>query len=255
MKASDLIKNEYGTFHAGAQRVSRINGKDYVWNYVKQEATRYVVVTDPKEAVAIAMGTKLFPLDVKASTTDPKFLEGLHKALVDLGCTLSYIDHKLGCVGVDVRRGLTIQLFQSGKPDCIEIWKYSPPVYNNGEVYLKGPKVVPLKGAAKALTKFGIKLPNLRKFQETSALKITDEDYKKLLKIISLLPKEAVLKHKAKLAADPKVKDLEKRFRWDLLWSTKMSSWVSGTLYKYMDDSHLDSALKQVVKELGYDKA
>lgn len=266
MKAIDLIEGEYGTSHGGIQHFSRINGSDYVWNYVKQNGTRYEPVVDPKDAVAIAMGTKLFPLPAVASTdgenmkedatsTDPKFLEELHKALVQLGCTLSYVDNKLGCVGIDVKRGVTIQLFQSGKPDCIEIWKYSPPHYNNGEVYLKGPKVVPLKGAGRVLsTKFGVKLPNLRKAQETSALKITPEDYVKLLQVIKLLPRDVVLKHKEKLSLDPKVKDLEKRFRWDLLWSTKMSSWVTDVLYKYLDDSHLDSALKQVVKDLGYDK-
>jgi hypothetical protein len=265
MKASDLIKYEYGTAHGGAQHFSRIVGKEYVWNYVLRKGAKYEVTTDKSAAVGVVCKGKFYPIDTRwlltndpealnATTTDPKFLDELHKALVDLGCTLSYVDHKLGCVGVDVKRGLTLQLFQSGKPDCIEIWKYSSPVYNNGEVYLKGPKVVPLKGAGKVLTKFGIKLPNLRKFQETSALKITAEDYSKLLHVIKLLPRDVVQKHKEKLKTDPKVMDVEKRFRWDLLWATKMSNWVSAVLYKYMDDKHLDSALKQVVKDLGYDK-
>lgn len=180
MNVKDLIDSLYGTSHGGIQNFSRINGKDYVWNYavvkdgkyqavLKKDNPTHIILTSPKTKVLPMDGTKAATNEViymtQASTTDPKFLERLYEALKELGNTLCYVDHKLGCVGIDIRRGMTIQLFQSGKPDSIEIWKYSPPNYNNGEVYLKGPKVVPLRGAAKALLKFGVKLPNLKNFQ------------------------------------------------------------------------------------------
>ena len=44
-----------------------------------------------------------------------------------------------------------------------------------------------------------------------------------------------------------KVKDLNKRFRWDMLQCSVGSSWVCSNLYGYMNDSHVDSALKKIV--------
>lgn len=51
-------------------------------------------------------------------------------------------------------------------------------------------------------------------------------------------------------------KDTNKRFRWDLYWSalknlrgTNQNEFVSR-IYKYADDSHIDTALKKIVKEL-----
>lgn len=47
-----------------------------------------------------------------------------------------------------------------------------------------------------------------------------------------------------------KVKDLHKRFRWDLFDSAISSKWVSNVLYPYLDDSHIDSALKLIVPKV-----
>ena len=53
-----------------------------------------------------------------------------------------------------------------------------------------------------------------------------------------------------------KCKDLDKRYRWDLLYSSKLrigdGVGVQGdlNLYGYMDDSHIDSALKSFIKPL-----
>lgn len=41
------------------------------------------------------------------------------------------------------------------------------------------------------------------------------------------------------------------RKRWDLLHAARLSPWISSTLYPYMNDDHLDTALRRIVSELG----
>jgi len=42
----------------------------------------------------------------------------------------------------------------------------------------------------------------------------------------------------------------EKRLRWDAFHAAKLNGFLCSTLYLYLDDSHVDSALKQIVREL-----
>lgn len=44
----------------------------------------------------------------------------------------------------------------------------------------------------------------------------------------------------------------EKRIRWDLLWDvpySKRENWFDA-VYKYLNDDHIDTALKSIVKKL-----
>jgi hypothetical protein len=50
------------------------------------------------------------------------------------------------------------------------------------------------------------------------------------------------------------VKDLDKRYRWDLLWAAVSFDWVNHYLYGYLDDNHIDTALKAIVPPLGKEK-
>jgi len=43
-----------------------------------------------------------------------------------------------------------------------------------------------------------------------------------------------------------KVKDLQKRFCFDVLYGAVLNSWVSNELYPYLDDSHIYTALKSI---------
>ena len=43
-----------------------------------------------------------------------------------------------------------------------------------------------------------------------------------------------------------KVRDLYKRYRWDLVHASKFPI---NTLYSYLDDTHIDSALKKIVEQ------
>ena len=47
-----------------------------------------------------------------------------------------------------------------------------------------------------------------------------------------------------------KVKDLHTRFRWDLFDLAVCGKWVSNELYAYLDDRHIDSALKLIVPKI-----
>ena len=39
----------------------------------------------------------------------------------------------------------------------------------------------------------------------------------------------------------------EKRFRWDLLYAAKLSPWICDNLYSYLNDEHIDTALRKIV--------
>lgn len=83
-------------------------------------------------------------------------------------------------------------------------------------------------------------------------MKITKEDKEKLFKMMdgALLNKiDEVKKHRAlKLGID-----IEKRFRWDCFWASKIKIGdgigIDGdiNLYAYMNDDHIDTALKNYI--------
>jgi hypothetical protein len=83
------------------------------------------------------------------------------------------------------------------------------------------------------------------------SLKITPEHYaymKEKLRLQVMLV--SIPTRRALLCSDPRVRDAGKRLRWDMLYQAGLSPWICAALYPYMDDSHIDSALKQIVKEL-----
>lgn len=41
-----------------------------------------------------------------------------------------------------------------------------------------------------------------------------------------------------------------KRFRWDCFQAAHLSKWACDNLYAYVNDDHIDTALRQIVKEL-----
>jgi hypothetical protein len=40
------------------------------------------------------------------------------------------------------------------------------------------------------------------------------------------------------------------RYRFDLLWTSKLEVWVYETLYKYVNDTHIETALKRIIPPL-----
>lgn len=92
--------------------------------------------------------------------------------------------------------------------------------------------------------------------------KIKDEDYHTMKSLIESLVKEVGIKkieeYKESLKSDPRVKDLEMRFRWDLWWAAKnkargSSQGIPADFHKKsrdFKDTHIDTALKKIIKDL-----
>lgn len=83
-------------------------------------------------------------------------------------------------------------------------------------------------------------------------MKIKQEDY---LYIVAALRqgvidigKEKLNRHITHLAGIPK--DLHKRIRWDLARASGLTPFFCDTLYKYMNDGHIDTALRSAVKDI-----
>lgn len=81
-------------------------------------------------------------------------------------------------------------------------------------------------------------------------MKIKPEHYNALKSIISAFDRDKVLAYKAlKLGKDP-----ERRFRWDLFTFARRSGAekiAMDDIYRYANDTHLDTALRSIVRELG----
>ena len=43
--------------------------------------------------------------------------------------------------------------------------------------------------------------------------------------------------------------DIKKRLRWDIFYATGLIQYCCDTLYKYLDDCHIDTALKSIMAE------
>lgn len=79
-------------------------------------------------------------------------------------------------------------------------------------------------------------------------MKIRAEHLQVLRDAILALSPGAVRAIRGRALGDPRVKDLEKRVRWDLLHATHLSAWICATIYPYADDKCLDTALRAIMK-------
>ena len=61
---------------------------------------------------------------------------------------------------------------------------------------------------------------------------------------------EAIPAHREYLKSDERVKDLEKRLRWDVMYASGLTAYICDELYDYLDDSHIDTALRAIMIEL-----
>jgi hypothetical protein len=56
-------------------------------------------------------------------------------------------------------------------------------------------------------------------------------------------------KHREAIIAEGKAKDIEKRLRWDAFHAAKYGG-ILSELYSYMNDEHIDTALKKIMLEI-----
>lgn len=84
-------------------------------------------------------------------------------------------------------------------------------------------------------------------------MKIKPEHYELLKQLIQeRVTKGEVEAHKERLKGDSRVKDINKRLRWDVYYfATKGKNEQTGKeFYKYLNNCHVDTALKNIFKEL-----
>ena len=87
-------------------------------------------------------------------------------------------------------------------------------------------------------------------------MKIKKEHYEhikqEIQNLVSAKGKETIAEYKKDLLNDTRIKDINVRFRWDLLHAANLDSYVCNTLYinEGLHDTHIDTALKHIVKEL-----
>ena len=80
-------------------------------------------------------------------------------------------------------------------------------------------------------------------------MKITQEHYDYIKNAIAPFVSD-IDAMKEIISNDSRVKDAEKRLRWDFTYKAKLSTWMCDNLYSYMNDNHIDTALKSIMKEL-----
>ena len=87
-------------------------------------------------------------------------------------------------------------------------------------------------------------------------MKIKPEHYAAILSgmqaAVDRLGRDHVAKYQHDLRTVPHVGDPAKRFRWDLFRAAGLITWSCDTLYPYANDTHIDTALRSVVRELGF---
>ena len=86
-------------------------------------------------------------------------------------------------------------------------------------------------------------------------MKMTIEHYTELKVSIAKIPEDHFKKHKQFIIKEGKAIDINKRLRWDCFWfACKNECDLSHDLYEYLNDDHVDTALKKIIKDL-FDKA
>jgi len=85
-------------------------------------------------------------------------------------------------------------------------------------------------------------------------MKIKPEHYATLRDAFASI-KDRIASHRDVVTAGGRAKDVDKRVRWDALYALGRTSalpdnFVCGTLYAYLDDTHLDTALRAIMREV-----
>jgi len=65
-----------------------------------------------------------------------------------------------------------------------------------------------------------------------------------------VLTNSNIEEYRKKLETDPRVKDIEMRLRWDVLYAipARIRIPLMDELYKYLNDTHIDTALKALMR-------
>ena len=82
-------------------------------------------------------------------------------------------------------------------------------------------------------------------------MKITAEHYNHMKRQIAIIwTQEKHDAHRQFIINEGKAKDVEKRLRHDWAYYAKISAFICDNVYTYAEDGHVDTALKNIIKEL-----
>jgi hypothetical protein len=80
-------------------------------------------------------------------------------------------------------------------------------------------------------------------------MKIKKEHYDYMLEAIRPFA-ETFDQRREWIREEGKAKDIEKRMRWDVSWVAVLYPFFCDTLYPYLNDNHIDTALRHIIFEL-----
>jgi len=82
-------------------------------------------------------------------------------------------------------------------------------------------------------------------------MKITQQHFDHIKSSISAIwTQEKHDCHRQFILNEGKAKDVEKRLRHDWIYYAGLSAWICDNLYGYMNDTHIDTALRNVMIDL-----
>lgn len=80
-------------------------------------------------------------------------------------------------------------------------------------------------------------------------MKIHPEHYEYMkTKLMTLAPQ--IQDYRDNIEAEGRARDPEMRLRWDLFYDSGLSRWACDVIYEYANDSHIDTALRAIMREL-----
>ena len=85
---------------------------------------------------------------------------------------------------------------------------------------------------------------------ENMEMKVRPEHYLHMRDAI-LAISDRIPEMRAAISRDPRVKDAEMRLRWDCFSAAGLTGWACRSVYSYADDTHIDTALRGIMREVG----
>jgi len=83
-------------------------------------------------------------------------------------------------------------------------------------------------------------------------MKITQPHYQHMKAAIAAIATPSkVAAHRQFILNEGKAKDVEKRLRWDMSYYSGLTPYICDNVYSYADDTHVDTALRQIMLEVG----
>lgn len=80
-------------------------------------------------------------------------------------------------------------------------------------------------------------------------MKIQPAHFEHMRAAIAELPFQLVDAIRTRAETDPRCRNTSMRIRWDLFNAAGLTPWACEVLYPYLDDSHIDTALRHIVPD------